>query len=138
MIRTALALLAAVALCSCSKEQDRGGGAHGHVHGPHGGHLVELGTQHQAHLEVAHDAAAGTMRIWVLAGDAKTALAATRTPEVKLTTASGPKLLPTKAEDATNAAFAVTDDALKGGEPKGRITVEIDGKVYNPDLPDAH
>lgn len=145
MIRTALTVLVAAAFGACSGDHDHdqkpAAGAHAgeaHAHGPHGGHVLELGSAHAVHLEVVHDDSTGTLTIYVLGTDAKTALAATKPPELKLNTSSGPKVLATKAKDASNTVFTVTDDALKGKEPEGRISIEVDGKTYNPDLEHHH
>lgn len=139
----ALALLAAAALAACSSDQDPETGAphqdggHGHEHGPHGGHVLELGMEHLAHLEVLHDEAAGTLTVYVLGPDARTPLAADAPPELKLATAAGPRVLAMTDADGTGTAFAATDEALRG-EPTGRISVTVQGKAYNPDLVHDH
>lgn len=143
MIRTALTVLVAAAFGACSRDHDQKSDAgaqagEAHAHGPHGGHVLELGSAHAAHLEVVHDDRAGTLTIYVLGADSKTALAASKPPELKLNTSSGPKVLATKPKDTSNTVFTVTDDALKGKEPEGRISIEVDGKTYNPDLEHNH
>ena len=139
MIKTALALLAATALAACSGEEKSEDPAPpgGQAHGPHGGHILEVGA-HVAHLEVLHDEEAGKLTIYVLGPDEKTALPVAKPPQLKLKTSAGPKVIDTKAQDATGAVFTVTDAALKGREPEGRISIEVNGKVYNPDLEHDH
>ena len=139
MIRTALALLTATVLGACSGEDssNQAEPAHNedHAHGPHGGHVLEIGA-HVAHLEVLHDDE--MLTIYVLGPDVKTPLAVAKPPQLKLSTAAGPKVLDTKAKDATSTVFTSTDPALKGQEPEGRISIEVDGKMYNPDLEHDH
>ncbi len=139
MIRTAIALLTATVLGACSGEDSSNHAepAHneGHAHGPHGGHVLEIGA-HVAHLEVLHDDE--MLTIYVLGPDVKTPLAVAKPPQLKLSTAAGPKVIDTKAKDATNTVFTATDAALKGQEPEGRVSIEVDGKMYNPDLEHDH
>lgn len=141
MIRTTLALLAATLLAACSADENNQTEppAHtgGHAHGPHGGHVLEVGA-HVAHLEVLHDKESGKLTIYVLGSDVKTPLAVAKPPQLKLTTADGPKVIDTKAQDETGSVFTVTDAALKGREPEGRIAIEVKGKMYNPDLEHDH
>ena len=111
-----------------------------HAEGPHGGHLLEVGA-HVAHLEVLHDEAAGKMTIYVLGPDETTALQVEKPPELKLSTETGPKVLVTIPQDAAggrSSTFTVTDEALRGHGSPGRISIEIDGKVYNPDIEHHH
>ena len=94
-----------------------------------------------AHLEVLHDEAAGKMTIYVLGPDEKTALPVGKPPELKLSTESGPKVLatiPQDAEGGKSSTFTVTDEALRGHGCPGRISIEIAGKVYNPDIEHHH
>lgn len=139
------ALLLAGALPIACTDEDPHGDGHGtgepaHAeHGPHGGHLLELG-EHEAHLELLHDDAAGTLTIHMLAADAKTALGLAEAPKVKLMTADGPVTLDAEAVGGGGgdaSQWRVTHAALKGADPKGRITVVHDGKTYNPEI-DAH
>jgi hypothetical protein len=143
-ISTPSALLLALGLVAC------GGDPHGHSHGPdgshaetehehaevgpHGGHLVEVG-DHVAHIELTHEAATNTLTLHVLGADAKSPLSLAKAPEIKLMTEDGPRVLATSGEGHT---FTVSDAALKDAEPEGRVTLEIDGKVYNPDLAHEH
>lgn len=141
MTRTTLALLVTTLLTACSAEESNQTEppAHtgGHAHGPHGGHVLEVG-DHVAHLEVLHDEEAGKLTLYVLGSDVKTPLPVAKPPQLKLTTASGPKVLDTQASDESGSVFTVTDAALKGHEPEGRIAIEVNGKTYNPDLEHDH
>ena len=111
--------------------------------GPHGGHLLPLGSVGQ--LEVEQDEAAKTMTIWILGKDGKTPMPIAKAPELKLSTADGPKVLKSEAvdlararEDGKSSVYRVTGEELKEHDLDGRISVEVDGKVYNPTLVHKH
>lgn len=153
MIKTAITILATTLFVACSgdaHDHDHGDSGHtdsnhaephadgeGDAHGPHGGHVLEVG-DHVAHLEVLHDEGAGKITLYVLGTDGKSPLAIEKAPQLKLLTADGPKALDTKAQDDSGSVFAVTDTALKGQEPQGRVTIVVNGKVYNPGLEHDH
>ncbi len=148
MKKATTVILATLLICACSggDEHREGGesGPHSHSHsheaGPHGGQILEVGA-HVAHLEVIHSEETGKMTIYVLGPDLKTPVTLAKAPQLKLTTAEGPKVLATQAEDAPGGAasvFIVTHDALKVHGPEGRITLELNGKIYNPDLVHHH
>jgi len=146
MMKRTLIVALGLLLVACSGEEpkENGGstggttgaatGAHGHE-GPHGGHVLEVGS-HVAHLEVIHDDDSGKMTIYVLGEDLKTPLALAAAPQIKLSTNDGPKVVTTRPQDANggkSSVFSATDAALKG-HLHGRISVEIGGKTYNPEL----
>lgn len=112
------------------------GGAHAHApDGPHGGHLIELGTV--AHLEMVHDTAAGKVTAYFFGADGESVLAIPGAPELKLVTHDGPKVLrmePVASSDGKASEFSVVDHVLEHEHLEGRITVEIEGQTYNPDL----
>mgnify|MGYP006921593391 CR=1 FL=1 len=137
MMKSALALLSLSLLFACTPEkkaQAPDEGAHSREHGPHGGKVVEVGA-HVAHLELLHDENAGSITIHVFGKDLQTPMALDKAPEIKLGTAEGPRVLPTKALDDEKMSFSVTDEALKKHGPQGRISLEIGAKPYNPSLP---
>ncbi|MAE77415.1 MAG: hypothetical protein CMJ85_11160 [Planctomycetes bacterium] len=107
--------------------------------GPHGGKVLEVGA-HVAHLEIAHDEAAGKMTIWVLGPDLATPLKLAKPPQLKIASADGPRVIDSKpgAAAAGDSIFVAIDKALAEHAPEGRITVEINGKVYNPALTHDH
>lgn len=141
---TVLSCLSTFLFAGCTSEEEAPPqappAADAHEHGPHGGHMLELG-DHVAHLEVVHDDAAGRMTLYLFGADAKTPMPIAKPPELKLTTTAGPKVLVSRPESGTageSNAFVVVDDLLKGGEPEGRVSVEIGGRQYNPDLAHDH
>jgi hypothetical protein len=114
------------------------GGDHGHGHeGPHGGQLIELGSDEKYHAELVHDDASGTVTVYLLDGEAKAA-APIDAAEVTLNLVvdGEPKQfkLPASAMDddpeGRSSRFELTDsellEALEGGA-EGRLSVEIDG-----------
>lgn len=108
--------------------------AHPDVHGPHDGHVVPLGTAGK--LEMVHDATAGRLTLYVFAMDGKTPLPIAGVPQVKLSSTDEPLALdgvPQNSADGKSAEFVVQSEALKG-KPEGRVSIELDGKVYNPEL----
>ena len=148
MIKTVITILATTLFAACSGDDHDHGHAdsnhtephatgEGHAHGPHGGHVLEVG-DHVAHLEVVHDEAAGKITLYVLGTDGKSPLAIEKAPQLKLLTDDGPKVLDAKSQDGSGSVYAVTDTALQGHEPKGRVTIEVNGKVFNPALEHDH
>lgn len=115
------------------------GSGGGHAHGPHGGHLLELGDA--GHLEWVHDAAAGSVRLHLTGPDAKSPLVVARPPEIKLQTKEGLKVVaavPVGGSSEGASEYTAVDPALRTEHPEGRITIEIGGKVFNPDLELTH
>ena len=116
-------------------------GAHAHPsEGPHHGDLVELGNE-EYHAEVVHDAAVGTVTIYVLDGAAieQVPIEATeitinavhdRMPEQFLLTASPDVGDP----DGMSSRFVSTDNKLAGHLDKEganpRLVLKINGKSY--------
>lgn len=142
LVSLMLPVLLALWSCSDGKREEASkpdkpkAATHSHE-GPHGGHLLEVG-DHIAHLEVMHDESAGKMTIYVLGADAKSALTGTNSPQIKLSTDSGPKVLSTTAISGEAGAFTATNSALMTHAPEGRISIEIGGKTYNPALEHHH
>ena len=91
-----------------------------------------------AHLEVIHDEEAGTITFHVLGPDAKTALALPSAPELKVTNSETPVALTMTSANEEGTIYSITDDALKMHGPEGRVTVELGGKTYNPELLHDH
>jgi len=141
IVTTLLTTVAACMLASCGDEpavsSGSGSAETGQAHqGAHGGALIEIG-KGIAHVEFLHDAKAGTVTLHVTGKDPKTPMKLTHAPDLKLTTAKGLKVLNSKpvggAADGASQ-FHVTDDLLKTDPLEGRITIKIEGKIYNPDI----
>lgn len=128
-------------LSACGNGDEEGGHSSGqskaHSHGPHGGHLLEVG-DHVAHLEVIHDEEAGKLTVYVLGPDEKTPFPLEQAPQLKLVTEQGPLVLDLEKVDQVGATFSATADVMKGVEPEGRVSLTIEGKVYNPILEHEH
>ena len=123
---------------------------HSHEHGPHGGHLVELGEE-QYHAEVVYDAKTKKITIYILDSTAK-APHATDSKQITLTLAiSGknesfpvdavpqegdPKGKSSRFELAGNAAI---NSHIKDEEDlKGSVDVTIDGKKFSGEIKHEH
>ena len=137
-----LCLAVVVAGCGDKKEgapakgPDKPADAHAHPVAPHGGELLELGEE-EAHLELIHDSKTGSVTVYVLGKDAKTAVAVAA-PTIVVATKDGPQEF---ALTAVNPKADGTADTWKGthaglmAEPlDGRIRVTIAGKAHQSPL----
>jgi hypothetical protein len=105
-------------------------------HGPHGGELIELG-QHEAHLEVVHDDAAGTITLYALDANLKP-IALAKGPVLNFNASSGPKQLVATAVRGSSTEWIFSDPSLRD-EPEGaRLVVVLNGITYTPELPHGH
>lgn len=111
---------------------------HGHAAAPHGGHLVELGRNHQYHVEwVDHDGS-GNITLYVLDADMKELPVAKDAIVVNLAIAGKPlavELTTTNEADGKASAFTVGDTALaqrlrEAEKVAGKVTVTFDGTPY--------
>jgi len=123
---------------------------HAHVHGPHGGHIVELGEE-EYHAEVTYNATKKKLEAYLLGKDAKSPqLTDQKEVTFNLTINGKPVQLkgtaaPLKGEPEGKSSHfeaPVTDEHagyVRNIEyVKGRLTVSIDGKSYTGDLQDEH
>jgi hypothetical protein len=139
-----LALFACAALAACGKDAEKKPAptaAHEEHKAPHGGEILELGEE-DAHLEMVHDGAAGTLTVYVLDKDVKTPIAIAA-PTVTVRTKDGNKEVPATAvnagADGNADTWKMTHDALKSDPLDGRIRVTIRGKPYQVPLePEGH
>lgn len=110
--------------------------AHAHPKAPHGGELLELGEE-EAHLEIVHDAKAGSVTVYVLDKDGKTPVA-TAAPTIALTTKDGVKDVALTAvgakADGTADTWQGSHEGLKVEPPDGRVRVTVRGKAYQTPL----
>jgi len=115
-------------------------GEHSHT-GPHGGHLIELGSDEAFHAELVHDDAKHRVTVFVLDGKAKDNVPISQ-PELLVNIVSGgnPKQFKLAAISQANeqrdmaSCFQVEDEelckALDAKNSKGRLAVSISGKQY--------
>jgi hypothetical protein len=151
-----LAIVAATMFSGCgtasvdkehaSKGHHEGDG-HGHTAeahseiGPHGGHLIELGSNEAFHAELLHDDTTHRVTVYILDGKAKADVPIPQ-PElvVNIVSAGNPKQfklmaapLATELRD-TASCFQLENEelctALDATDCKGRLAVNIDGKQY--------
>jgi hypothetical protein len=111
-------------------------------HGPHEGHLIELGNE-EYHAELTHDDATKTVAIYLLGPDAKTAVTIPDTETLTLNLKVGEEPLQAKltaekqASDPEGQAskFVVVDEkvleALEAPKTTGRLSVKIGEKSYS-------
>jgi hypothetical protein len=123
---------------------------HDHEHGPHSGHLVELGEE-EYHAEVVFDSKDARITIYLLDSTAKKP-AATDAKEVKLdlTVAGEPKSFAAKAAadsgdpPGKSSRFEIAGNSdvkahIKDEEDlKGSVTVAINGKTYTGRIVHEH
>lgn len=146
-MKTVLPFLAFVALfgiVSCGdKETEAPDSTAGHAahseYGANGGELLELGTT--GHIEVCHSPSTGELKIYLTGADAKTALAITGAPILKVPqvpTALQLKMTATNSSDGKASEFSVTNEALMVGHLHGRISLKVGDLTFNPDLASGH
>jgi len=140
------ALAFAVLAAGCGKTDTPKGNApaapaaaHEEHKAPHGGALLELGEE-EAHLELIHDAKAGSLTVYVY-GKSLDAPAAVEMPVIQVVGKSGAEELKSTAvspkADGTSAQWTVTDPRLATDPLDGRIRVKVDGKSHQSALEPA-
>jgi hypothetical protein len=108
-----------------------------HGHDPqHGGVVLELG-EHEGHLEVVHDATAGTLTAWVY--DAEMKPVASEAPTINLSK-GGVQVPMTSLAGSSGAtdAWKASHDALKAAPLEGRVRLQLGGKTFQASLEDVH
>lgn len=137
---------------------DEHGHEHGHehhdhaAHGPHGGHIIELGHE-EYHAEWTHDDESGKVTVYILDGDMKNEVKI-ESPDISINTKIGDaeKDYTLAAEDASDSdppqasKFSIEDKALvvaleaAGKEgASARLKVKIKNKEFSsPITHDAH
>lgn len=147
-----LLLIAVSGGCGSQQSDDRpstsGGHDHDHDHahgeehqGPHGGHLIELGRNHEYHAELVDDEQAGTVTVYILDKDLMELLIEQQaitlnlvvegeTKTFELTAADGSGAMASRFEAADKAVF----EALHELEASGKLRVMINGSPYSGDI----
>ena len=149
----ATSTLLVVALVGCNKpenatpyadaeEAPAGGGEHGHAHGPHGGHIVELAEDHSVHGEFVIDEAAKVATFYVLGEDLKTPVEASAV-SMHATTAEGEATVEFKPAGGgeTASEFTIALDQLPTSDIEaleGHFHVTADGKELAGELTHDH
>lgn len=119
---------------------DHSTGEHSHE-GPHGGHLVELGTSEEFHAEVIHDDKSHRVTVYILDGKAKENVPISQNElTINMVNGGAPKQYKlaavTQANELPNMAscFQLEDEelceALDSPNAKGRMAVTVNGKHY--------
>lgn len=130
-------------LPACGGDTGEGGSAPPRADSPHphramhGGIVIALSGD-RAQVEFVHDAATGTVQLFVTTADGQTPLQLSEPPVLKLLTDRGPQALPAIAAAGgagPSSRFTCRAAALGATTLRGRIALTIDGKPYNPDIP---
>ena len=139
-----LLLCVALAACGGDKQQSKNGDHadhddHGHGHkAVHGGVLVES-SDHSMHFEIAHDAGAGLVKLWLYDGDVKP-VTTSEIPVLNIPLDSGPVqvkgMAPSGAKTSTEWHFS--HEALKGHVHGARLRVMALDRSYMVDFPEVH
>lgn len=150
-----LAVLASALLVGCDSKNGGGAGSQkhhkgdGHDHsatehaetGPHGGHLIELGSDEAFHAELLHEEEAHRVTVYILDGKAKENVPISQ-PELVVNIVGGgnPKQFKLTAISQANeprdmaSCFQAENEelctALDASDCKGRLAVNINGKQY--------
>lgn len=129
--RPSLTIAIALALVACGGEEE---GHEGHGEAGHeahearrGGTLVEFG-DHEGHVEVKHDDAAGKVSIWVYDAEMNE-LALDGAPVLNFTGPDGPCQVEGKGE---GAAWTFEHEDLKGEPGNARFKLVAGGRPYTP------
>jgi len=123
---------------------------HDHEHGPHDGHLIELG-EHEYHAEIVFDAKAKKVVVYILGSDPKKAHPIDQN-EIAMNLLIDEKRTPFKATAAPqegdpagkSSRFEIADNEDIAGDVEsledleGQFTVTIGGKPYSGDIAHDH
>ena len=119
-------------------------GQHAHdMHGPHDGHIIELGTE-EYHAELTHDEAAHKVTVYILDGSAKNAAPIdAETLTINLVADGKPmqfslEAMPLEGEDGVCSRFGLESEELlheleeEGSKP--RLSFNIGDKPFSGDI----
>jgi hypothetical protein len=130
-----------IAACGGDHDHDAGGSAvpagkenHSHI-GSHGGHLLAVGDE-VAHVEVVHDPQAATAILFLTGPDGRTALPLAAAPSLNLFTDEGPVVVATTPVPGHEDRFRAAHPALGMTPLRGRISLTVGGRPYNPEFHD--
>jgi hypothetical protein len=138
-LAVAILMLSGAALYAEDKKEEH----HHDEAGPNGGELQDVGDTGGHHVEVKHDHTNGKTNFWVIAKDAKTAVALStkEAPKINLKTKDGNKKIdmkPVNEKDGKATQWEAADEGFKQDPIDGRIQFKLeDGKTYNVKL-DPH
>ncbi len=115
---------------------------HGDEHqGPHGGHVIELGRNHQNHAELVDDEQASSVTIYILDKDLKELPIEQQSLTLNLMVdgvATTFELSATDVSDGKASQFDAADatvfEALHEHEASGKLRVTIDGSPYSGEV----
>ena len=112
---------------------------HEHAHeGPHGGHLIELGRNHEYHAELVEDHDAETVTVYILDKETEPLAVEAENITLNLTAGGQPQsfqFVPAEVAEGKASSFVASDAALfqaleTNPEATGRLQVTIAGVPY--------
>jgi len=120
-------------------DDDHSGHGHEDEHqGPHGGHVIELGRNHEYHAELVEDEEAGTVIVYLLDKDLKELPIDQSSIVMNLTVDGQAKTFELASADANGGKTARFDatgrslfEALHEHEATGKLQVSINGTPYS-------
>ena len=109
--------------------------AHDHT-APHGGHLVELGRNHEYHAELVDDHDAGSLTVYILDGDMKPLAIEQESITLVLTANDQTQTFTLNGADAEGTPAFRANDAelmkmLDAEGASGKLRVTVDGKPFS-------
>ena len=125
---------------TASADHDDHDDEHGHEEheGPHGGHVIELGRNHEYHAELVDDDEHESVTVYILDKDVKELPIDAATITMNLTVEGTPKTFELAAAGATGGMTSRFDagdkslfEALHVHEATGKISVTINGTPYS-------
>lgn len=131
-------------------EGEHGAHDHEHEHGPHEGHIIEIGEDHQLHAEIVFDAESRTITIYMLGEDVETAkpvpagavtLALKTDGEIQEIAATA---APQDGEEEGQASqFTISGDQLPESiqdeeDLQGEVVITIDGTAQRGPIEHDH
>ncbi len=129
-------------------DHDEGHDGHGHEdehQGPHDGHVIELGRNHEFHAEVVENEEAGMVTVYILDKKMKELAIDQATIVMNLKFDGKGKTFELTAVDASDgkaSRFDATDrslfEALHEHEATGKIRVTINGDPYSGEVEHHH
>ena len=119
---------------------------HGGEHqGPHGGHIIELGRNHEYHAELVENEEAGTVMVYILDKNMKELGIDQASIMMNLLVDGQAKSFELTAAEPTAgiaSMFGMTDktlfEALHDHEASGKLRVTINGSPYTGDVEHHH
>lgn len=118
------------------KGHDHSSDDHGDHTAKHGGHLIELGRNHEYHAELVDDHKTESITVYMMDGDMKPLTVNASSITLVLTAGEKTETFELMASQPGGAAQFASNDAkmmeiIEGEDVKGKLRVAIDGKPFS-------